>query len=1501
MCLLILLLGSYIALRSSYVQTKITQYIAGRLSEELKTKIEIKGVDIAFFSTVILEGLYVEDQHQDTLASIGKLKLHLKKLNRKKQHITLRGVTLVDPDFRLRTYEGEEDMNLQFIIDAFASKDTTDTTSAPPWTIDVLGLAIENGHFILDNQNKPFNDFGMDYDHLDVRNIDLDISDVAIKGDTIQARINSLAATEKSGIVINKLSTNATVCSTFIEAQELVIETANSKFFTDLTFSYDDYNAFNNFIEEVKMDADILESDLSFKDITYFAPDLEGLNTNISIIGEIKGTVDRLKGRDVDFIFGDDTHFEGNVELTGLPDIERTLIYLTVKKLTTSSRDLAKLPVPPFNEKQYLELPSNMDLLGVIDFKGKFTGFYNDFVAYGRFNTALGSLSSDLSMKRGKNKEPLAYKGLLKANSFNVGKFFGLEESLGRVTLDATLDGAGLELDYIKANMKGSIQSIELLDYSYKNIQLSGDFANNVFDGELNVEEENIALDFNGIVDFTGKLPHFDFVSNIRKANLTALNLLEDSVDILVAANIELDFIGTGIDTGTGNVLITDFTYLERKKKYEVNKLRLSIDEGVGSKLLRLESDIADADFIGKFKFADLPGALSAFMLNYIPSYKPKEGTEQMMADQAFDFKVELKETDLISHLFLPGIKLKPGGKLRGTFSSSKGDFFLTGEVPEMDLNNTKIETLKLISTTNTGILDLSVYANKAWISDSIAFENVKVNTLTSNDSSKINLNWKNASTTTNRGNVNALVSFAKDSNLTVQFLPSEIWIQDSLWQVKEKNKLVIDTNSYAFTQLEFYHKNQKIRVNGKISENPDDKLSVYFNDFELGNFNPFTVKNGFNLSGKISGSGMVSDIYDKPNFNADLRFIKLIVNKEELGDGSITSKWDKKADGVYLKGKFLRGPIPTIGFDGYYYAQRHDNNFDFDLSLEKTQLRIFDPYVNNMLSNLNGMATGNLRLEGSPTKPKLTGDLTLQKVGFKVDYLNTSFSFTDDIKLEENAIIFSDLLINDYLDITKAEDKRIFKSRSVNEGKTILNGRITHNYFSDFQFDLTLDARNMQFMNTTASANELYYGRAFASGLIGFSGTPKNVVIDIAAKTERFTEFNIPLYGASETSASNFISFVSAKDKDLDIEEEEVNQDEYQVDLSSIQLNFDLEVTPDAEVQLIFDPTIGDIIRGRGNGNIKMEINTIGNFKMYGDYIIEDGDYLFTLQNLINKRFSVQQGGTVKWSGSPYDAYIDLQAIYGVRTNLMDLMYSGEGSLTDSEIEKYSKRVQVNCVMNMTGSLMNPNIDFDLDLPNSDQSSETEVKAKINTEEEMNRQIFSLLLMRRFFNPENLSGKTSANAFASNSSELLSNQLTNWLSQISKDFDLGVNYQAGDETTAQEIEVALSTQLFNNRVILDGNVGVSNSATSTANTSTLVGDFNVEYKITRDGRLRVKAFNETNDLSTLTNNAPYTQGVGLSYRKEFDTFGDLWRSIFKKKEGKKEDEVGVTKEQTSP
>jgi hypothetical protein len=327
-----------------------------------------------------------------------------------------------------------------------------------------------------------------------------------------------------------------------------------------------------------------------------------------------------------------------------------------------------------------------------------------------------------------------------------------------------------------------------------------------------------------------------------------------------------------------------------------------------------------------------------------------------------------------------------------------------------------------------------------------------------------------------------------------------------------------------------------------------------------------------------------------------------------------------------------------------------------------------------------------------------------------------------------------------------------------------------------------------------------------------------------------------------------------------------------YNVKLGGLALNFDLEVTPDAEVQLIFDQKVGDVIRARGDGNIKLKISSAGDFKMYGDYVIENGDYLFTLQNIINKRFDIEKGSVIKWSGVPYKADLNINAVYKARASLKPFFPSDSSST-------YKRRYPVDLKLSMTDQLLAPQINFNIDIPTVDAGVRQQVLSYINTDAEMNRQVFSLLILNSFVTPPQLTNAGSSPGVASagiaNTSELLSNQLSNMLSKISNDFDIGVNYRPGDEISKEELGVALSTQLFDDRLSIDGNLGVNNNNQSANN---IVGDVNFDYKITDDGKLRIKAFNKANDNNQIYTTGPYTQGVGILYREEFDTIGQLYR-----------------------
>jgi hypothetical protein len=532
------------------------------------------------------------------------------------------------------------------------------------------------------------------------------------------------------------------------------------------------------------------------------------------------------------------------------------------------------------------------------------------------------------------------------------------------------------------------------------------------------------------------------------------------------------------------------------------------------------------------------------------------------------------------------------------------------------------------------------------------------------------------------------------------------------------------------------------------------------------------------------------------------------------------------------------------------------DRKIDFTIEMDKLRMNIISPYLASQISNISGIASGKLDLSGTPRQPELNGSLSLQKASFKINYLQTTYSFSDELSIRNNQFIV-----------------RNFEIFDMDGNKAILDGTCTTTYLRDLIFDLRLEAQDFYFLNTREKDNDTYYGTAIASGVLNLKGPPNDLKLNISAVSRKNTQMFIPLYTGKSISENTMVEFVSSKSQDISyLPERQPSKTPV-----GLTMSFELEMTPDAEVQIIFDPKVGDILKGNGSGLIKLLISREGDFQMLGDYRFDSGDYLFTLQNIINKKLQLQRGGTIVWNGDPTDAIIDMRAIYTTKASPYILVPDGP--------EYLKKRLPVECHLIMTGNLMNPAISFAIVMPTAEEETKNYVNNAINTDEELTKQFLSLLVIQNFSSTQTgmgssiMTGSTGAGMAGVTTSELLSNQLSNWLSQISSDFDIGVNYRPGDEISTNQVEVALSTQILDDRVSIHTNVDVSGSngqaATQGTNTNSIAGEFDVEVKLTDDGKLRVKAFNHSND-DRLYKTSPYSQGVGFVYGKDFNSFTEL-------------------------
>ncbi|MFI5148723.1 MAG: translocation/assembly module TamB domain-containing protein [Bacteroidia bacterium] len=1454
------MLVSYALLRTSRVQTWLVHKFTKNLSERLKTRVEIKGVDFEFVKTLVLEDIFIGDQHQDTILYAQKLKVDVAFLGFRDQWLVVDELSLLNAHLKMKKYAGEHDMAYSFLLDALEDgSGKNKKTSTSHWKVDLNAIVVTNMEFVYDFKQNKDTAWGFNLRNIRASSINARLTGIKLHGDTIHTEIVYLSAKERSGFLLNSMSAVAELSMRCAEFNDMKIVTPHTTINADMMLTFHDPHDLESFEDSVNMKAVFRASKIEVGDIAYFEHDLRGIHQKVELkSGTITGRVNNLKGKNLNIALGAMSRFSGDVSFQGLPDIPHTYITLKAKEVWTSKKDLELLQVPPFLKGGRLELPDNFSSLGAIHFKGTMEGFLDEFVADGEFNTALGTVASDISLKKSAGKR-MSYNGTLNVKDFNVGRFFSLT-GFGRLSVSGQFKGEDLgSADGEIALKDGVAQYLELNDYVYKNIRFDGSFSRKQLKGGLSIEDENINLRYKGNIDFKGKAPVFDFSAEVREANLAALHFYHGGQNATLSAKCEVNMTGSNLDNFIGGVDLRNVEYVQDNKKALLPEIRILSSGTEENKVLSLNSDYIDATITGMFTLLDIPSYTRKLFAAYLPAGfripAPSSGVKNKKHPEEFSFNVVLKNTDMLSALFIPAISAAHNSTLSGAVHASTSGLKLDAASRVLHVYNTTFEDWSLHAGNNPEKkMEVNTESSRMQVSDSIGVDQFSLHTTGAYDTLKFNLNWENETKKRYAGNLKAFMYILSPEASVLHLTSANIFMEDSLWKETGRNIILFDSGKVIIHDLGFSNSHQAVQIDGRATEEKNDFLNIGLAHFNLASLNPMLRSSGLSLKGIADGKISISDIWHTRVFTSSYTFNGLQVNNDTIGSGGVESVWDKKKEALYLHGNFSQGFIPDMLFSGYYYPSRSENSLDFELDLNRLSFSLFKPYVKEYCKNFEGRFSGNLALKGSLKKPVFSGTVIAQGDKVTLTYLNTNYHFTDQlIRVEENNFLLTDFVVLDEYD-----NKAIVR-----------NGRLHHDHFTNFVLNFPIETNHFMCLNTTENDNSDYYGTAFVSGPVNVSGTLDNLLIEASVKTEKYfdkktnrthyTHFFVPLENTQEVSKVNYIRFVTKDSVKA--------KNNYKVNLNGIAMNFSLELTPDANIQLIFDQKVGDVIKSKGAGNIAMNINTLGKFSMLGDYTIESGEYLFTLKNLINKKFKIEKGGTISWSGDPKDATINLKADYQVRASLKPVVQ------TDTS----GRRYPVNCIMGLSGSLLQPNINFDIDLPTVDETTRQEVKRTINNEQEVNRQVLALLVLNNFVPPLGWEGQNSGTgAVNTTTSELLSNQLSNWLSQISNDFDLRVKYRPGDQVNRDEMELALSTQVLNDRLTVDGSV--MSGATQKNTTNNLVGDLSVEYKLTKNGKLRLKAYNKTNDNTVLNADAPYSQGVGLAYKEEFNTVGELMR-----------------------
>ncbi len=1460
--LLLLLTGVFYFIgQTETFQTWAAQKATNYLSKELGTKVEVGRLKISFIKNVILEDVFVGDKHNDTLLSGKSILVNVSGFDYKLHHLNIDEAELKDIKIKLLKYKNETDFNFQFLADYFSSKDTTKPDSLAPWKIKYGALTLNNVDFTYHLLRDTFKvSQNMNYNNLHISNVYGRLSEIDFRNDTIFSQITNLRAKEQCGISLQNLTTKASISSNHLQCDSLYLKTENSLVKGSLSFKYDTWSDYQDFINKVYMKGSLKDSTLlNMKDVTYFAEAINGFEEIFLIKGKVRGFVNDLNGSGLEVSYGKNTQFKGDFSISGLPDINQSYIHFDAKKLSTTKEDIEHFPIPPFNHPTFLKLPKELAKLGVINYKGKFDGIINNFATYGTFKTDIGSLKTDMQVRDNPKTKLVEYSGSLSTTNFNVAKLFPINGIIGPVSLSAKVKGKGITLNDLDLVVDGNVQSITYNQYQYQNLKIDGEFKKKIFKGDIISKDPNADFDFIGSIDLNNKVPKMDFISTINNFDLDKTHFSNSKMDGKLSSQILINLNGDNIDNLSGLINFDNTIYTNSLKQYKLSTFNLELDQANDSKNIKLSSNIFNLQLEGKYKISTLSSAFKQYLNTYFPTFF-KSYTRYIYSDRA-DLTVKIKNFKIIQELFLKDLSISPNTLIEGSFDAGINYLYLKTNNDSIKYAGIKFNKNHIAINSLPNGISLKYTSNAIALNDSLSFKNTIVNLVTNDKKTSFDLGWNNLTSPLYSGDLNGSVLFGA-TNAELMINQAKISVADSIWQIVKPNPISIDSSfMVTISPITFYNNNQLITLEGILSKNSSDKCDLVIQNLKLSQFNPLLLKSKVAIDGSVSGDISIYGAFGKTVISSDINFTDLKLNNRLIGSGDILSDYNPEKDYVFIKGysafakDFDGNLMKNLDFEGYYYTKKEDDNLDITFKAEPFDLSLLQPYLTGILTVKVGFFNGSGKITGTPSKPLINAKLKIMKCVMLIDYLNVQYTVSGDVNIMPTQLNFDNLEIRD---------------KTGNVGS--LDGNIFHDNFKNMRIDFDVNTKKLMLLNTTAANNSSFYGTAYASGNAGIYGFTDDIKIEINMKTNGGTRFYIPLDGPSEAGNNEFIQFVT----------KDTIKKNILVSKSNLSLDFNLEATSDAEIQLIFDEKSGDVIKARGDGNLNMKINSKGKFDMFGDYVLSTGDYLFTLENFVTKKFEIEKGSSIKWSGNVYKANIDITANYKQRASIKPLFPNDSSS-------NYNKRYPVDCKLYMKDKLTSPDITFGIDLPTIDESTRSLIKNLLADPNELNRQVFSLLLLRSFVTPVSVtgsSGVSAGGAVAATGSEMLSNKISSWLNGVTKDIDIGVNYRPGNSLSSDELDLALSKQLFNNRLVIDGNFGVTNSATNTktTNNSNLIGDVTVELKLTESGKYRVKGFNRSNDNTQVLNSGgPFTQGVGIFYREEFESLSELYRRYLAK------------------
>lgn len=1480
------------------VQQQISVFLAKELSSTLHTKITIGRVNLGVFNRLIIDNLQIDDQTGKELLKVTRASVKFNLFPLFKKKISITNAQLFGFNIRLQKNAPNAIPNYQFILDAFAPKDSIKKNNSLDLRIN--SLLIRRGRMsynVLSTKETPekFNP-----QHFNIKNFRADISLKVLQRDSINAAIKRLSLEEEqSGSKLKKLSLKILANNKKMRIENFAIELQNTSLKMDtIRMDYDSLSAFNHFADKIHFSFRILPSTITLHDLSAILPTFTPFKEPLEVELEAKGTINQLNCPILSISAKNHFRLKGNVSLQDLSHPEETFIFGHLSNLYADQEGIAFFVRNLSNKNN--SIPPILQRLGTVSFHGEISGYFTELVTYGIIHTDIGTVRTDLKLKSDKNKGYFAYSGAIKTSDFELGKLIE-NPKLGKITLNLDIKGNQYNKQYPQVIIKGLIPSIDYSNYTYRNITLNAEYKQGGFSGKLALNDNNGSITLNGDINTTSKTPTFNFQANIRNVRPHDLHLTKNYKGAILSFFVKSNFTGASIDEMKGEIDVDSLTFTSPEKNYVLNTLKIrATQKDAQNKQLAIESNFLKANIEGRYSYRTLPASLFNIVKEYIPTLITSD-KKTKETENDFHFNIHIFNTDILSTVFNIPINIYTHSTIDGYINDRTHKLRIEGYFPRLQYKDKFFESSMILCENPKDKMHVRLRFNnrKPEGSISVALEgNAK------NDSIQTTLNWGNSSTATYSGKLSTIIHFMKEQELTtspkerakhdttllttnISIQKTNIILNDTLWQV-HPSEIRVDSGKVHINNFLFSHEDRHLAISGVISNQSKDTLRLDLKDLNIGYI--FDIANlGVNFQGEATGSAYASSLLQKPVMFTNLYIKNLGINNGLLGNANIHGEWHHNVRGIYLDAQIKEKDIAQSHVYGYIYPLKPESGLDLQIEANKTNLKFLEYYMTSITPDFNGRASGHVHFYGKFKELTLQGRV-LGDASMKVDVLNTTFSLKDSILIEPGGLTF--------------QDNRIFDPQG-NQGK--VNGYLHYQHFKDMKYHFQFDYKHILMMNTQENPEFPFYGTVYGTGNALIQGNAQDGLnIDIAMATDRNTSFVYMKETVASAVNNQFIKFIDKTPRraildsvqlatNYELAQEEAQQEEKQTD---IHLNLLVDATPDATMKIVMDPIAGDFISGKGSGNIRAEFFNKGDIKMFGNYQINQGTYKFSLQEVIRKDFTIRSGSTIAFNGPPLDATLNINALYPVNSvSLNDLMPNASEYVNQTNIK-------VNCTMNITGQLTSPDIKLGIEIPTERDEIQALIRNYIPTDEQMNMQILYLLSIGKFYTPENVSVTQNSNMMSSMLSSTISGQFNNALSHIidNNNWNIGTNLSTGQKGwTDVEFEGMLSGQLLNNRLLINGNFGYKDNPLANTN---FVGDFEAEWLINHSGDIRFKAYSETNDRYYSKSNLT-TQGIGIIFKKDFSRWKELifwnkWRLKKLKKRQQKESSEKIIKGNSS-